>query len=347
LTGGEYGEGEGKLSGKRIVLFKKVMALEEVEEVPVIPTVTRWVARFSGIPLKEFLFDPEAIVKAQIEAQAAVGFDAFFAYVDGLHIPEAFGCPLLFLSSGVDVASLDIQNEKDVEELPAPNIRKDGRLPLILSVVEKLVRFHKREVPVLSLFEGPFTTTSRILGTEKMMRALFKNRPMVEKMLEKVSQVLSRFGHALVEAGIDGLIIADPVSSSTVISPKFYREFVLPQLQRLIKDIEIPVILHVCGDTRSILHFMAETGAKILSLDQCMDLALAKETLGGRCGIGGNVDPIRVLLLGTPEDVKRETLRCLKQGGKKGYLLMAGCGVSPDTPIENLKAMVEVARCPS
>ncbi len=321
------------------------MALEEVEEVPAIPTVSRWVARFSGVPLKELLFNPEAMVMAQIKAQEAIGYDALFTYYDGLYIPQAFGCPLVFLSSGPDVSPLDINSEEDVKALPMPNIRRDGRLPLILDFAERLVRFPKREVPVLALFEGPFTTSARILGTEKMMRGLMKNRPMVERMLEKVGQLLSDFGRALFEIGIDGLIIADPVGSSTMISSKFYREFVLPPLQQLIVDFKGPVILHVCGDTQPILTLMVETGAKILSLDQCMDLSLARQTVAGRCGIGGNVDPI-ILLSGTPEDVRRETLRCLEQGGKKGYVLMAGCAVPAETPFENLKAMIEAARCP-
>jgi uroporphyrinogen decarboxylase len=77
-----------------------------------------------------------------------------------------------------------------------------------------------------------------------------------------------------------------------------------------------------------------------------MDLTQAAKLVAGRCGIGGNVDPM-VLLFGTPEDVKRETLRSLEQGGKKGYILMAGCAVPPGTPLKNLKTMIEVARCPS
>ena len=331
----------------KIVSFKKVMAFEEVEEVPVIPSASGWVARFSGTPLKTLLSDPEAIVRAQIKAQKAVGYDALFAYVDGLYIPEAFGCPLHFLSGGLDVRPLDIQRETDVEAIFLPDIQKDGRLPMLLKVAEQLAKLPGRDVPLLTLYEGPFTTSARIIGTEKMMRALFKNRSMVERMVERVGQVLSDFGRALSEAGIDGLIIADPVSSSTMISPNFYREFVLPSLKQLIQNLGVPVILHVCGDTQPILPLMAETGARILSLDQCMDLALAKKTLTGRCGIGGNVDPIQTLLLGTVEDVKRDTLKCLQQGGKKGYLLMAGCAVPPGTPVENLKAMVEAARRPT
>ena len=330
---------------KRIDSFKKVMALEEVEQIPVIPTVSGWVARSSGIPFRQFIYDSEAIVKGQIDAQKAVGHDALFAYIDPLYIPEAFGCSLVFLSSGsADASPLDLKNEDDVKALPIPDIRKNGRIPLILKVVEKLVRSPEREIPVLSLVEGPFTNCARILGTEKMMRAVMKNRPMIERMLEKVGKLLSQFGQAVGELGVDAMIIADPVGSSTMISPKMYREMVLPCLQRLIESLKIPAILHVCGDTEPILNMMAETGAKILSLDQCMDLAKAKQTVGGRCGIGGNVDPINTLLLGTVEDVKRDTLRCLQQGGKKGYILMAGCSVPPRTPLENLRAMVETAR---
>lgn len=329
---------------KKIVTFKKAIALEEVEEVPAIPSVSGWVAKFSGVPLKELLFSPEAFVKAQINAQKEIGYDALFAYLDALYIPEAFGCPLVFRSSGADVSPLEIKNEEDVKALSKVDIRKDGRLPILLSVAEQLVRLPEREVPVLGLVEGPFTTSSRILGAEKMMRSLIKNRPMIERMIEEVGQVISDFSHALAEIGMDGLIIADPVSSSTMISSKYYQEFVLPHLQRLIKGLEIPVILHVCGNTEPILNLMAETGARILSLDQCMDLTQAKKMVAGRCGIGGNVDPM-VLLFGTPEDVKRETLRSIDQGGKRGFILMAGCAVPPGTSMKNLKTMIEVARC--
>ena len=327
-----------------IDIFKRVISLEEVEQVPAMPTVAGWVAKFSGIPLKDLMYDADAMVKAHIDAQKTVGHDALFAYMDAMFIPEAFGCGISFTSSGPSAEPLDITTEADVEALPAPDVRKDARLPVILALAEKLVRAPGRAVPVLALTEGPFTTSARIYGTEKMMRAVMKNRPTVVKLLEKVGTVLSQFGQALAALGADGLIIADPVGSSTMVSPKIYKELVLPHLQRLVRDLRIPAILHVCGDTRPVLHLMAETGAKILSLDQCMDLAAAREQLAGRCGIAGNVHPIDVLLRGTVEDVKRETLKCLQQGGKRGYILMAGCAVPPNTPLENLKAMIETAR---
>ena len=325
--------------------FRKAMAMEEVAQVPAIPTVSGWVARFSGIPLKSLIYDGDAMVKAQVDAQKLLGHDALFGYIDALFVPEAFGCSLQFLSTGgADAVPLDLETEADVDALEMPDVHRDGRLPLMLGVAEKLVNTPGREVPVLPLVEGPFTNCARILGTEKMMRAVIKKRALVERLLDKVGQTLARYGKALEEQGVDGLVVADPVGSATMVSPTLYRQLVLPALQRLIGSLKIPVILHVCGDSEPILDMMADTGARILSLDQCMDLSKAKQAVAGRCGIGGNVDPINVLLMGTVEDVRRETLKCLEAGGKKGYVLMAGCAVPPRTPTENLKAMIDTAK---
>jgi MtaA/CmuA family methyltransferase len=324
--------------------FKKVCALEEVERVPAIPTLSGLAARLSGVPLKILMYDAEATAKAHLDAQREIGHDALFAYMDALYVPEAFGCRINFLSSGpVDAEPMALSAAADVEALPDPDVHKDGRLPLILSVVEKLVKAPGREVPVLPLTEGPFTTCARIIGTEKMMRAVFRNRALIESLQEKVGRALARFGEAVAALGAEGIIIADPVGSSTMVSPRVYEELILPHLQRYIRGLPIPAILHVCGDTEPILPMMAQTGARVLSLDQCMDLLAAKEQVAGRCGIGGNVHPVDTLLMGTVEDVKRETMRCLNQGGKKGYILMAGCAVPPRTPLENIKAMIETA----
>jgi MtaA/CmuA family methyltransferase len=328
--------------------FKKTMSMEEVDQVPVILKMGGWIANFSGIPLKKFIYDGDAIIKTQINAQKAVGHDALFAYIDPLYIPEAFGCSIGYLSSGaLEAVPLDLQSEADIDALPFPDVRRDGRLPLILGVAEQLVQLPERVVPVLCAVEGLFTNCARIMGTENLIRAIMKKRSLVERLLDKMGVLFARFGQALEECGIDGLIVPDPVSSATMVSPRFYRELVLPSLQHFIKGLKIPVILHVCGDSEPILDMMVETGAKILSVDQCMDLAAVKQKVAGRCGIGGNVDPINALLQGTVEDVKRETLKCLQQGGKKGYVLMAGCAVPPSAPIENLKAMAETARLQS
>ena len=329
----------------RIGAFQKAMAFEEVDEIPVIPLMSGWIARFSGIPFESLIRDPGSVVRIQVAAQEAVGYDALFGGMDAVFVPEAYGCSVTCSSSGaLDALTLHVETPEDVETLPIPNIRKDGRFPAMLEIADRLVNLRGRKVPVLCGVEGPFTNCARIIGTEKVMRAVKKSMPLVERLLQSVEKTLSRYAHALEEIGVDGLIVADPCGSTTMVSPLIFREVVFPALQRFIMSTSIPVILHVCGDTYPILGTMAETGASVLSLDQCMDLDSAKRQIACRCGIGGNVDPINVLLQGSVEDVKRETERCLRVGGKRGFVLMPGCSVPPDTPIENLRAMVRNAK---
>ena len=111
--------------------FQKAMVMEEVAQVPAIPIMSGWIACFSGIPLRRLIRDPEAILKAQIHAQKAVGHDALFSYTDPLYVSEAYGFSIVFRSPEVpDTVSLDIKSVEDVEALPVLDVRKDGRFPV-------------------------------------------------------------------------------------------------------------------------------------------------------------------------------------------------------------------------
>jgi len=65
----------------------------------------------------------------------------------------------------------------------------------------------------------------------------------------------------------------EPSGSASMISPVMFRQFVLPRLKTIIGSLDVPCMLHMCGDTSPMLDAMAESGAEIISLDQCMDLS--------------------------------------------------------------------------
>jgi uroporphyrinogen decarboxylase len=88
---------------------------------------------------------------------------------------------------------------------------------------------------------------------------------------------------------------------------------------------------------------MGQSGADVLSLDQCMNLAESRSTLPGAV-LGGNVDPINSLLNGSPEQIAADTLNCLRTAGTSRFILMSGCGVPPRTPVEKVAAMIKTAK---
>lgn len=319
---------------------------EPNDRVPIIPSISGWAAlNFSSVPLAETARDPKRIMDAQINAMEKVGHDALTACADALYVPEAFGCKIRFATTGpiADPLSIEIHKPEDIDKIRIPDPRKDGRLPVIHETVHGLNTFGRGEVPVLGLFEGAFTTTCRLFEPDLILRMIYKNRLLLETLLDRINDFLLSFGQALIESGANGIFLPDPTASSTMISPLMFKQLVLPRLKRLIGNLDVPCILHICGNTSPILKLMEETGAAVLSLDQCMGLSESRSVVP-RAVLGGNVDPIESLLLGTPEKVAQDTLHCLHTAGTSRFILMSGCGVPAKTPVENLKSMIETAK---
>ncbi len=315
------------------------------DHVPIYPLIGGWaVSNFSSYPTSQVAANPRLFAEAEINAKETMGYDPVYAYMDAVYIAEAFGCNVRFLDTGtvVEPLELEIQGVDDLAKLRVPNVESEARLPMVIESVRLLSKYVSGKVPVLPLFEGPFTTACRVVGSEQVMRMTYRLRPALEKLLDIMADFLIRFGQVLVKNGAHMIIIPEPTGSSSMISPRMFKELVVPRLKRFTNELGVPWILHMCGDTTSILPLMVETGATVLSLDQCMDLSNCRKVVP-EAVIGGNVDPINVLLMGTPEQVAEDTLRSIKQAGRP-FVLMSGCGVPPGVPKENVEAMIKTAK---
>lgn len=302
---------------------------------PVLFTGGAWAGRVSGLPRHRLLGDTAALVEAQVLVHRSVGQDALLAYFDPLFVPEAYGCRLRFLETG------PVVEPQPFDRVAGPPPRVDeGRLPVVLEAISGLAAYADGRVPVGTLIEGPFTTLARIVGPEVVLRLAIKGPAALEDALARTGEVLEAFARAAVGAGAAFLVVADPVASAAMISPAMYRRFALPPQQRLCAEAGVPVILHICGDTRPILAAMAESGAAALSVDQCMDLGEARRAIGGGAALAGNVDPV-TLLMGTPEQVALATRAVVAAGGATRFLVMPGCGIPPEAPLANVVAMVK------
>jgi len=107
----------------------------------------------------------------------------------------------------------------------------------------------------------------------------------------------------------------------------------------------MPICLHICGQTLPIIEMMASTGADILSVDQ-IDMVAAKNLVGTKACLLGNVKPAETLLKGTPAAVMAEVRNIIEQVGDspKGLIISSGCEVPFHTPPENLDALITATR---
>lgn len=316
------------------------------DRIPIFPLIGGWAAaHFSSAPIPEVASNSDLMASAQIHAKEAIGHDALFSYVHPLYIPEAFDCRLRFLESGplVDPLPLKMNDLADMNQLPIPDATRAGELSVILKATEGLSAYGNGDIPVVGLFEGPFTTACRIIEAEFIMRLVYKGRSILEKLLDRITDFLISFGQALIDHGANVLLIPEPTASASMVSPRMFQRFILPRLQNIFNSLAVPGILHICGDTTPLLEIMRQTDAAVLSLDQCMDLSAAR-SLVPHATLGGNVDPVQALLMGTPEAVEADTRRSISQGGTSRFILMSGCGIPPGCPMENIKSMMRTAK---
>jgi uroporphyrinogen decarboxylase len=131
-----------------------------------------------------------------------------------------------------------------------------------------------------------------------------------------------------------------------VISPKIYREFVKPYHQEVVdyfKGRDTLITFHICGYLDPIMEDLVSTGIDGMSIDEKSSLKKMLEVSRGEVVVLGNVAPI-LFANGTKEEIDAAVKQCLETAaGERGFILASGCGIPPQSPLENLECFVEAA----
>lgn len=319
------------------------------DRIPVNLLISDHAARVIGVSVAEYQHSPQLMAKGQAAAWRKYGHDVVNVGPGLTGIAEALGCTIGFPDSTPYVAASPVKAEADLDKIKVPHPYTDGRLPLFLEAAQLLAK-EVGDGPALSMTTaGPFTTAAHLRGTEAFLRDLRKNPDFVHRLLRVATDAIIAFARAAADVGVR-VTLADPTASGTLIGAKQFREFALPYLKEVIAAVIEATGgapgLHVCGNTSKIWQEMADTGAGVLSLDDVIDLADAKATVGERVAILGNIRPTDVMYLGKPSDVRDNAKECLAKAwdSPKGFVLGLGCGLPIDTPPENVVALVDAAR---
>jgi uroporphyrinogen decarboxylase len=336
---------------KEMTSYERVMTALEggtPDRVPVIPFLRDWGIRHSGFTFAEILDNPCKYVHAQYRALRDLGADIIWDLM-GVHAEsEAMGSVLKIQeNSPPSVARFAVNDlEKDLDRLRLPNPYKDGRLPQLLDVVHQLKALVLDEVPVVAYVQGPFRHAAMLRGTENLLKEMFKARDLCRRLLEIATDSLIMFGAALVDAGADILMIAEPFMPKDMMSKKMADE-VEPYFRRLTQTLMrtgARVFLHLCGDFGDRMDTIKKIGMHGVSLDEKNDLQKAREILGPDVCVIGNVNPTGTLLSGTTDMVAAESAEAVEKAGRDGaFILASGCLIPNNAPRENIEALVAAA----
>lgn len=311
------------------------------DRVPILPVVDGYHApKVLGVQNWECFLDGRKMLEALIAALKFYGYDGVVGELTLGRDSTVLGCRTEV--EGRDVPLIVeplIKEPEDIELVEGPDPWSEGKMAMI----EGLVKNVGDEYFVLGALRAPFETACILRGYMNLLGDIYERPGFVLKLIKASKEITLETGKAMIEAGVDALVLRDSLASSSVISPEHYSEFAFPYEKKAIREFkEVPVILHICKNTTPIIQKMAVTGARILEVDSPVDLKTAKELLGDKAVLKGNIDSVEVLERGKEEDVKTAVRTCMeaaKEGG--GYILSSGDSIPRGAPMENVAVMVK------
>jgi len=309
-----------------------------------------WSVHHAGTSFRELSTDAPKMAKMIIEMSDRLRSDIVYVGSGYPNFPvAALGGKIRYRDIGTpDLEVPIVSSEKDLARLDILRIEKDSVLQTIRQAYGIVKAKLGNEYIVTLTAWGPFTLGARLIGEEIMMKALHKNPSFVEKVVSFAVEILMLFyGSLLSSRMLDVILLGEPTASGDLISRKQFEQFVLPRIKEFTawaRRKGAHTIIHVCGNTSDRLDLYPLTGASCISLDHKTDMAKAKDVLFGKMCFAGNVDPVKIMLRGTVQEVEDACRKVIKTSGTDGgFILMPGCDIPPDVPYENIQKFMQAA----
>lgn len=216
-------------------------------------------------------------------------------------------------------------------------IRNRGRIPVVMDAIRILKDGIGKSVPVGAFILGPYTLAGQIMDLAMLLMLTVRKPQQVNDLLLKMNDFLTKVAACYQEAGADYICIREMSAATNLIPPQIFTDIVKPHLERLLSSIQVPKVLHICGNTLKIIPEMIQCGAEAISIENKGRFAEARK-LAGDALVFGNLPGFGVMVHGTPEDVEKEVIRCLKEGSDG---IWPDDEISLNAPAANLEAMVK------
>ncbi len=210
----------------------------------------------------------------------------------------------------------------------------------VLEALQILRRECGHHVALVGKVMGPWTLAYHMHGVQEFLIKTLLEPDTVRRFLDRLKAITVLFGRAQIEAGADVLCIADHATGDLV-SPRGYREFLLPVHRELNLELGCPTVLHICGNTTDRLEDICQAGFDAFHFDSKVDAATACEIVAGRISLIGNVNNAETLLQGAPGQAGAEATAAIRAGVD---IVAPECAVPVATPNRNLIAIAEAAR---
>jgi len=335
--------------------FLRALMRQPVDVTPV------WMMRQAGRYLPEYratrekagsfmdlCMNPELACEVTIQPLDRFALDAAILFSDILTVPDAMGLGLGFTTGEGPTFKHPVRTSADVDKLPIP--KPEGELKYVMDAVRTIRRELNGRAPLIGFSGSPWTLATYMVegGSTKefghVKGMMFSQPELMHRLLDKLAQSVTAYLNGQIAAGAQAVMIFDTWGG--VLTPRDYQTFSLEYMRRIIAGLtreaegrKVPVILFTKGGGQW-LEMMVDSGADALGVDWTTDLSDARQRVGSKVALQGNMDPC--ILYSNPARVRDEVGAVLASYGHgNGHVFNLGHGIHPHIDPENVRAFVD------
>jgi len=289
---------------------------------------------------------PDLASQVTLQPVEILDVDAAIIFADILLPVEPMGLKLEFRAGEGPHIDNPIRTSSDVDSL---SISNTDDLGYVGESIQLVTRALAGKVPVIGFTGAPFTLASYMIegGPSKSFlntkRLMYTDETLWRRLMGKIVDVLGPFAIMQVAAGARAIQIFD--SWVGALSPDDYVRYVAPYSRALIERVRstgVPVI-HFGTGASGFFRELHAAGGDVMGVDWRVNIDQAWMDISYRSAVQGNLDPV-ALFAPLPE-LKAKIHELLKRTGTRpGHIFNLGHGILPETPVDNVKAAVQIVR---
>jgi uroporphyrinogen decarboxylase len=289
---------------------------------------------------------PDLAATVTLQPVEILDVDAAIIFADLLLPVEPMGLKLRFAPGEGPIIANPVRTAADVDSLSTTNTDDLG---YVAEAIQAVSRALAGRVPIIGFVGAPYTMASYMieggasrnyLRTKQMM---YGEEVLWRRLMGKIVDVLAPYAALQVAAGARVIQVFDSWVGS--LSPDDYVRFVQPYSRALIERIRaagVPVI-HFGTGASGYFRELHAAGGDVMGVDWRMNIDQAWSDISYRSAIQGNLDP--AVLFAPLHEIRQHVTDLLKRTGTRpGHIFNLGHGILPETPVENVKAVVEMVR---
>ncbi|MGH9613928.1 MAG: uroporphyrinogen decarboxylase [Bryobacteraceae bacterium] len=310
----------------------------------------RYLKQYREIRAKNSILEickrPDLAATVTLQPVEILDVDAAIIFADLLLPVEPMGLKLHFVAGEGPVIDNPVRTSSDIDSL---SISNTDDLGYVGEAIQMVTRALAGRVPVIGFVGAPFTLASYVIegGPSKTFletkQLMYRDETLWRRLMGKLVDVLGPFALSQVAAGARAIQVFD--SWVGALSPDDYVRFVAPYSRALIERIRsagVPVI-HFGTGAAGFFRELHAAGGDVMGVDWRVNIDLAWMDISYRSAVQGNLDPA-ALFSPLPELRARVHELLKRTGSRPGHIFNLGHGVLPETPVENVKAVVELVR---